>query len=76
LVNEAVPSALLRARFCQVYDRMACSGMEPKGILPLVPKPDRSGSGSSPEGTESGTEDRQKNWTAHFPILNTNIFFI
>jgi hypothetical protein len=34
--------------------------------LSLVTKPDRSGSGSSPEGTESGTEDRQKNWTAHF----------
>jgi len=42
--------------------------------LTPVPKPDQSGSGSSPEVTESGTETRQKSWTVHFPILNTNIF--
>jgi hypothetical protein len=34
--------------------------------LTLVAKPDQSGSGSSPEVTESGTEARQKKWTAHF----------
>jgi hypothetical protein len=44
---------------------MACSVWSQKHLT-LVPKPDQSGSGSSTEVTESGTEARQKNWIAHF----------